>query len=86
MEARKKQTPDLVVNDIGLQFKAGADPSGWKWQADDFEEHPETDLHLFVAAYNDDSWSKMVDFLNSKSIIFQARDLGRSGWKVILAK
>ena len=86
IEARKKQTPDLVVDDIKLQFKAGADPNGWTWQANDFKEHPETELHLFVAAYNDDSWRKMVEFLNNNNIVFQVRDLGRSGWKVILAK
>ena len=71
---------------IGLEFRAGADPSGWTWQANDFKEHPDTELHLFVAAYNEDSWRKMVEYLNSNNIVFQARDLGRSGWKVILAK
>ena len=83
MEARKKQNPDLVVDGIELEFKAGAYPSGWTWQANDFKEHPETELHLFVAAYNDDSWRKMVAFLNSSN---KVGDLGRSGWKVILAK
>jgi len=86
MQARKHQKPDLKVDGIGIQFKAGADPSGWSWQAKDFKKHPETELHLFVAAYNEDSWKKMEDFLNINNIIFEARDLGRSGWKVILAK
>lgn len=87
MEARKHQTPDLKVDGIGLEFKAGANPSStWGWLRGDFHEHTETKLHLFVAAFNEDSWGKLTEYMDSNNIIYEHKDLGRSGWKVLIAK
>ena len=85
IKAYKRQVPDLIVNDIKLEFKAGADLlNSWTWMKKDFEEHPDIKLHLFVAAFNEKGWDKFVNYLNHSDIEYIHKNLGQSNWKVVL--
>lgn len=89
MYPEKKQNPDLVINDIEIEVKGCAHSKNARsahWLIEDYLKHPLRDVrHLWVfskAMIKD----HLEDFFRKNNIIACFRELGDSGWQVMISK
>ena len=86
IEAHKKQKPDMLIDGLEVEIKVYANPASAILFINDFEEHPDCDIHLCVTAFNEDSRERLTECFRAIGIESKERVLGNSGWIVIIAK
>ena len=89
MNPEKKQDPDLVIKGIEIEVKGCAHPKNTRtaqWLIDDYLKHSRREIcHLWVFS-KAKTKEHLDDFFKQNNIIACYRDLGDSGWQVMISK
>ena len=89
MTPEKRQDPDLVINGIDIEVKGCAHPKNARsahWLIEDYLKHPKREIRHLWAFSKAKIIDHLEDFLIKNNIIACHRDLGDSGWQVMISK